>query len=166
LPKNRISRKKEVELFQAFFRTIFDAKLETIRKATVKVGSKGRIKLVQRDCFAPARKKQTKGVFESTSLITRAFLVHWFLSPSGFQINIATSLDKENGSEILYFEVRCQFHQHFTCKFFVRMLFRQLFCSYMHVEKAAETMFVRKMLMKLTPVQEKISFSAKKFPGG
>ncbi len=32
---------------------------------------------------------------------------------------------------------RCQFHQHFTCKFFVRTLFQQLFSSYINVEKAA-----------------------------
>jgi len=49
-----------------------------------------------------------------------------------------------------------QFHQHFTYKFFVRTSFRQLFSSYMYVEKAAEMTFVgkkfvRKMLMKLTP---------------
>jgi hypothetical protein len=30
-------------------------------------------------------------------------------------------------------ELRCQFHQHFTDKFFVQMLFRQLFSSYMYV---------------------------------
>jgi len=40
-----------------------------------------------------------------------------------------------------------QFHQHFTYKFFVRMLFWQLFFSYMYVEKAAETMLVRKICM-------------------
>ncbi len=31
-----------------------------------------------------------------------------------------------------------QFHQHLTRKFFVQMLFRQLFSSYMYVVKAAE----------------------------
>ncbi len=30
---------------------------------------------------------------------------------------------------------RCQFHQHFTRAFFVQTLFRQLFSSYMYVEK-------------------------------
>ncbi len=39
----------------------------------------------------------------------------------------------------------CQFHQHFMCKFFVRMLFWQLFSSYMNVEKAAKTTFIQKM---------------------
>jgi len=38
-----------------------------------------------------------------------------------------------------------QFHQHFKCKFFVRTPFQQLFCSYMYLEKAAETMFVQKI---------------------
>ncbi len=37
-----------------------------------------------------------------------------------------------------------QFHQHFTYEFFVRTLFRQLFSSYMYVEKAAATLFVQK----------------------
>jgi len=37
-----------------------------------------------------------------------------------------------------------QFHQHFTYEFFVRTLFRQLFSSYMYVEKAAATSFVQK----------------------
>ncbi len=38
-----------------------------------------------------------------------------------------------------------QFHQHFTYKFFVWTLFQQIFSSYMYIEKAAETMFVRKI---------------------
>ncbi len=38
-----------------------------------------------------------------------------------------------------------QFHQHFTCKFFVRTSFQQLFSSYMYLEKAAKTMFVQKI---------------------
>ncbi len=38
-----------------------------------------------------------------------------------------------------------QFHQHFTHKFFVQMLFQQLFSSYMYVVKAAKTTFVRKI---------------------
>jgi len=38
-----------------------------------------------------------------------------------------------------------QFHQRFTYKFFVRTLFRQLFSSYMYVEKAAKTTFVQKI---------------------
>ncbi len=43
------------------------------------------------------------------------------------------------------YEIRCQFHQHFMRKFFVQMLFQQLFYRYMYVEKAAKTMFVRKI---------------------
>jgi len=38
-----------------------------------------------------------------------------------------------------------QFHQRYAYKFFVRMLFQQLFSSYMYVEKAAKMMFVRKI---------------------
>ena len=41
-----------------------------------------------------------------------------------------------------------QFHEHFMYKFSERTLFRQLFSSYMYVEKvekAAETMLVQKM---------------------
>jgi len=37
-----------------------------------------------------------------------------------------------------------QFHQHSTYKFFVLTLLQHLFSSYMYVEKAAKTMFVRK----------------------
>ncbi len=36
---------------------------------------------------------------------------------------------------IRYQDFRCQFHQHYTHVFFVRMSFRQLFSSYMYVEK-------------------------------
>ena len=35
-----------------------------------------------------------------------------------------------------------QFHQHYMCTFFIQTLFRQLFSSYMYIEKAAETTFV------------------------
>ncbi len=35
-----------------------------------------------------------------------------------------------------------QIHQHFTYKFFVGMLFWQLFSSYVYIEKAAEKTFV------------------------
>ncbi len=38
-----------------------------------------------------------------------------------------------------------QFHQHFTYEFFVRMLFWQLFSSYMYIEKAAKTTFIQKI---------------------
>jgi len=41
-----------------------------------------------------------------------------------------------------------RFHQRYTHAFFVRMLFWQLFSSYMHVEKAAETTFVLKKCAK------------------
>jgi len=40
---------------------------------------------------------------------------------------------------------RCQFHQHFTYEFSVQALFQQLFSSYMYVEKAAKTTFIRKI---------------------
>jgi len=40
-----------------------------------------------------------------------------------------------------------QFHQHFMCRFFVWTLFWQLFYSYMHVEKAAETTVAQKICM-------------------
>jgi len=36
-----------------------------------------------------------------------------------------------------------QFHQHFKYKFFIQMLFWQLFASYMYIEKAAEATFVQ-----------------------
>jgi len=36
-----------------------------------------------------------------------------------------------------------QFHQHFLYKFFVQTLFWQLFSSYMYIEKAVETTFIR-----------------------
>jgi hypothetical protein len=52
--------------------------------------------------------------------------------------------------QMLY--IRCQFHQHFTRQIFVQTSFWQLFSSYMYIDKAAETTFVRKMLMKLTIV--------------
>jgi hypothetical protein len=40
----------------------------------------------------------------------------------------------------------CQFHQHFTYKFFVRTLFWQLFLhNYVTREKGAETKFVQKI---------------------
>jgi hypothetical protein len=53
-------------------------------------------------------------------------------------------------NELHYFQYhmddfRCQFYQHFTHKFFVQRLFRQLFSSYMYVEKAAEMTFVQKI---------------------
>jgi len=38
-----------------------------------------------------------------------------------------------------------QFHQHFTYEIFVQKSFWQLFSSYMCAEKAAKTMFVRKI---------------------
>ncbi len=38
-----------------------------------------------------------------------------------------------------------QFHQHFTRKLFVQTLLRQLFSSYMYIEKAAKTTFVQKI---------------------
>jgi len=40
--------------------------------------------------------------------------------------------------------VRCQFHQCFTRKFFIRTLFRLLFSSYMYIVKAARSTFVQK----------------------
>ena len=39
-----------------------------------------------------------------------------------------------------------QFHQHFMYNFFVQMLLRQLFSSYMYVEEAAKMMFIQKIL--------------------
>ncbi len=42
---------------------------------------------------------------------------------------------------------RCQFHQHFTYKSFVRMLFWQLFLCTCNYRKAAETTFIQKMLV-------------------
>ena len=55
-----------------------------------------------------------------------------------------------------------QFHQHLTHKFFVPMSFRQLFSSYMYVEKAAKTTFVRKILMmKLTPCKLCIEWTSR-----
>jgi len=46
---------------------------------------------------------------------------------------------------------RCQFHQHSTSTYFVRTSFRQLFFSYMYVEKRRwYEQFVRLTLMKLT----------------
>jgi hypothetical protein len=35
-----------------------------------------------------------------------------------------------------------QIHQHLTYEFFVQMLFRQLFSSYMYIEKATKMMVV------------------------
>jgi len=63
---------------------------------------------------------------------------------------------------------RCQFHQHFTYKFFVLMSFRQLFLrNYVTREKAAQTTFyeklVRKMLMKLTIVMLHLFFNREYF---
>ncbi len=40
---------------------------------------------------------------------------------------------------------RCQFHQHYRHKFFIRTLFQQLFSSYMYVVKAAKKTFVQKI---------------------
>ncbi len=54
-------------------------------------------------------------------------------------------------SNVTESKTHSQFHQHFTCKFFVLTLFWQLFTCYMYVEEAAKTTFVQKMLMKLTP---------------
>ena len=39
----------------------------------------------------------------------------------------------------------CQFHQRYSCNFFVRKSFWKLFSSYMYVEKAAEMTFVQKI---------------------
>jgi len=41
--------------------------------------------------------------------------------------------------------ISSQFHQHFSNKFFVPTSFWQLFSSYMYIEKAAKTIFVRKI---------------------
>jgi len=38
-----------------------------------------------------------------------------------------------------------QFHQHFTYKFLVQMLFWRFFSSYMYVEKAAKMTFIQKI---------------------
>jgi hypothetical protein len=53
-------------------------------------------------------------------------------------------LRKEIGKKLLT-QSCSQFHQHFTYKFFVRMLYRQLFSSYMYVVNAAETTLVQKI---------------------
>jgi len=39
----------------------------------------------------------------------------------------------------------CQFHQRYSCKFFLWTLFRQLFSSYMYIVKVAETTFEQKI---------------------
>jgi hypothetical protein len=53
---------------------------------------------------------------------------------------------------------KCQFHQRFTRKFFVRTSFRQLFSSYMYVKKRClYKKFVCKMLMKLTANAKRIT---------
>jgi len=71
--------------------------------------------------------------------------------------NNAPTDDRETGGRFhqpflsSFYSNRCQFHQRFMHKFFVRKSFRQLFSSYMYVEKAAKTMFIQKMLLKLTP---------------
>ncbi len=67
--------------------------------------------------------------------------------------NNAPTDDRETGGRFhqpflsSFYSNRCQFHQRFMHKFFVRKSFRQLFSSYMYVEKAAETMLVRKICM-------------------
>jgi len=48
--------------------------------------------------------------------------------------------------------IRCQFHQHFTCSFFVRTSFRQIFYSYIWLgTKISYKKRARLTLMKLTP---------------
>jgi len=48
---------------------------------------------------------------------------------------------------------RCQFHQHFTYKFFVQMSFWQLFlCTCKLPKQRSHKKFASKMLMKLTTV--------------
>ncbi len=59
-----------------------------------------------------------------------------------------------NSSSLLHhwlWEFRCQFHQHFTYKFFVRMSFCQLFLvTFWLWQKSLFKKHVRQMLMKLT----------------
>jgi len=79
------------------------------------------------------------------------FIEWWALlnhpSRSNRWINKADATGKTNE---LKFN-RCQFHQRFTYKFLVRTLFRQLFSSYMYVEKRRSYQkFVHFTLMKLT----------------
>ncbi len=66
---------------------------------------------------------------------------------SRIQRNVEKHMHRQQGATRLYIAVLAssQFHQHFTYEKFVRALFRQLFSSYMCVEKAAKTMFVRKI---------------------
>jgi len=76
------------------------------------------------------------------------------LEAAGAVLKIGLSLKLNHYRESLLdqiCETLCpQFHQHFTCELFVRTSFRQLFLRTRNYEK-----FVRKMLMKLTPVQGK-----------
>jgi len=60
-------------------------------------------------------------------------------------------------------EKRCQFHQHFTCEFFVRTSFHQLFPCKCNYRKADETMFVQKICTYNVDEIDKRKGSAKRW---
>jgi hypothetical protein len=68
-----------------------------------------------------------------------------------------------NGLGILVLAVflnRCQFHQHFTCAFFVQKSFRQLSLITVRLRDFLSKGYRRKMLMKLTPCGSRPTFES------
>ncbi len=74
----------------------------------------------------------------------------------GSSLPLKICLNGKNCHSRSFKSIRCQFHQRFTCTFFVQKCFAQLFSSYMHVtkEKLPKRLLYKKgaskMLMKFT----------------